>query len=41
MLIDEVLVIRKSQKRLGCRKLIYKLDPFISQHQIIIGRDMF
>ena len=41
ILIDEVLVIRKSQKRLGCRKLIYKLEPFMAQHQIVIGRDTF
>jgi len=41
ILIDEVLKIRKTQKRLGCRKLIYKLDPFMAQHQIVIGRDAF
>lgn len=41
ILINEVLEIRKNQKRLGCRKLIYKLEPFMAQHQIIIGRDAF
>jgi len=41
ILIDEVLEIRKTQKRLGCRKLIYKLEPFMAQHQIVIGRDAF
>ncbi len=41
ILIDEVLEIRKTQKRLGCRKLIHKLEPFIAQHQIVIGRDAF
>ena len=41
ILINEVLEIRKTQKRLGCRKLIYKLEPFMDQHQIIIGRDAF
>ena len=41
ILIDEVLEIRKSQKRLGCRKLIHKLNPFMAQHQIVIGRDAF
>ena len=41
LLINEVLEIRKSQKRLGCRKLIHKLKPFIAQHQIVIGRDAF
>jgi len=37
ILIDEVLGIRKTQRRLGCRKLIYKLEPFMAQHQIVIG----
>lgn len=41
ILINEVLEIRKTQKRLGCRKLIYKLEPFMVQHQIVIGRDSF
>ncbi len=41
ILINEVLKIRKTQKRLGCRKLIYKLEPFMAQHQIVIGRDAF
>lgn len=41
ILINEVLEIRKSQKRLGCRKLIFKLEPFMVQHQIVIGRDVF
>jgi len=41
ILINEVLEIRKTQKRLGCRKLIHKLDPFMDQHQIVIGRDAF
>ena len=41
IMIDEVLEIRKTQKRLGCRKLIHKLEPFMAQHQIVIGRDAF
>lgn len=41
LLINEVLDIRKTQRRLGCRKLIHKLEQFMSQHQIIIGRDAF
>lgn len=41
IVIDEVLEIRKTQKRLGCRKLIHKLEPFMAQHQIVIGRDAF
>ena len=41
ILINEVLEIRKTQKRLGCRKLLYKLESFMDQHQIVIGRDSF
>ncbi len=41
ILINEVLYIRKTQKRLGCRKLIHKLKPFMVRHQIVIGRDAF
>jgi len=41
ILINEVLEIRKTQKRLGCRKLIHKLEPFMTQHQFVIGRDAF
>lgn len=41
ILINEVLKIRKTQKRLGCRKLLHKLESFIAQHQIVIGRDSF
>lgn len=41
ILINEVFEIRKTQKRLGCRKLIHKLEPFMAQHQIVIGRDSF
>ncbi len=41
LLINEVLNIRKTQKRLGTRKLIYKLDSFMHEHGIIIGRDAF
>ena len=41
ILINEVLEIRKTQKRLGCRKLIHKLKPFMARHQIDIGRDAF
>lgn len=29
------------QKRLGCRKLLFKLEPFMQEHQIIISHDMF
>ena len=41
LLIDQVLVIRKKQKRLGARKLLYKLEPFMLEHHISIGRDTF
>jgi putative transposase len=40
-LIKEVLEIRKNQKRLGGRKLLHKLEPFILNHHIEIGRDAF
>ena len=40
-LIKEILEIRKNQKRLGGRKLLYKLEPFMSNHHIEIGRDSF
>ena len=41
LLIDQVLTIRKRQKRLGGRKLLFKLEPFIKEHNISIGRDAF
>lgn len=41
LLINEVLHIRKTQRRLGGRKLLFKLEPFMQEHQIIIGRDAF
>ena len=40
-LIKEVLEIRKNQKRLGGRKLLHKLEPFMLNHHIDIGRDAF
>jgi putative transposase len=41
LLINEVIKVRKTQKRLGGRKLLFLLDPFIQEHQISIGRDAF
>lgn len=41
LLINEVLKIRKIQKRLGGRKLFHKLERFIQEHHISIGRDAF
>ncbi len=40
-LIEEVLKIRKNQKRFGGRKLLHKLNAFMSNHHIDIGRDAF
>ncbi len=40
-LIKEVLEIRKNQKRLGGRKLLHKLELFMLNHHINIGRDAF
>jgi putative transposase len=41
LLINKVLIIRATQKRLGGRKLLDRLAPFIQEHQIVIGRDAF
>ena len=41
LLINKVLIIRATQKRLGGRKLLDRLAPFIEEHQIVIGRDAF
>lgn len=41
LLINEVLEIRKTQKRIGGRKLLFLLEPFMQEHQISIGRDAF
>jgi hypothetical protein len=41
LLINQVLIIRKSQKRLGTRKLLFKMDSFMQEHDISIGRDAF
>lgn len=41
LLVQEVLSIRKDQKRLGARKLLHKMQGFIRQHDILIGRDTF
>jgi putative transposase len=39
LIIQEVLRIRERQKRVGARKLLLMLEPFLSQHQLQIGRD--
>lgn len=39
--ITEIKNIRKLHKRLGGRKLFYKLEPFMKTHNIHMGRDAF
>jgi transposase InsO family protein len=39
LLLTEVSEIRKSHKRMGTRKLYAKLQPFLFEHQIKMGRD--
>ena len=39
VILKEVLKIRKNHKRMGTRKLLEKLHPFMLEHQIKMGRD--
>lgn len=39
ILLNEVSIIRKSHKRMGTRKLYHKLESFMLEHQIKMGRD--
>jgi putative transposase len=39
LILQEVLRIRKTLKRLGTRKLLFKMEGFMREHQIDIGRD--
>lgn len=41
LLLQEVALLRKSQKKIGTRKMLGMLSDFISQHQFSIGRDAF
>jgi putative transposase len=41
LLVNQVLNIRKNQKRIGGRKLLFLLEPFMQKHHISIGRDAF
>ncbi|WP_229969131.1 IS3 family transposase [Pontibacter harenae] len=41
LLVQEVLRIRRTQKRLGARKLLVMMSPFMVAHSIEIGRDAF
>jgi hypothetical protein len=39
LLINEVLKIRKNQKRLGARKPLYKLGSFMQEHNIKVKKE--
>ncbi len=39
LLLSEVTMIRKNHKRMGTRKLYDKIQPFMIEHQIKMGRD--
>lgn len=39
LILQEVLKIRKTLKRLGTRKLLFKMEGFMREHHIDIGRD--
>lgn len=39
LILDQVLIIRKNHRHMGTRKLYEKLQPFMLDHQIKIGRD--
>ncbi len=39
LILQEVLRIRKTLKRLGTRKLLFKMGEFMREHHIEIGRD--
>ena len=39
LIIQQVLHIRERQKRVGTRKLLLMLKPFLAQHKLQIGRD--
>jgi putative transposase len=41
LLLQEVVMIRTVQKRLGARKLFFMMQQFIEEHSIRIGRDAF
>lgn len=41
LIVQEVLRIRSRQKRVGARKLLFMLQPFLEQHRMQIGRDAF
>jgi hypothetical protein len=41
ILLDKIGDIRKDHKRLGGRKLFFKLEAFMDEHNIKMGRDAF
>lgn len=41
LILQQVMYIRKYQKRLGGRKLLHKLEGFMQQQAIAMGRDAF
>ncbi len=41
LLVQEVSRIRKTQKRIGTRKLLIMMNVFMQQHAISLGRDAF
>jgi putative transposase len=41
LIIEQVRLIRKEQPRCGTRKLLLMLQPFLTDHKIVMGRDVF
>lgn len=41
ILLEEILKTRKNHKRLGGRKVFFKLESFMDEHNIKMGRDSF
>lgn len=41
ILLDKIVAIRKDHKGLGGRKLFFKLEAFMDEHNIKMGRDAF
>jgi transposase InsO family protein len=41
ILLEEILKTRKNHKRLGGRKVFFKLESFMDEHRIKMGRDGF
>jgi transposase InsO family protein len=41
LLFQEVMRIRRTQKKIGTRKLLIMMNVFMQQHSIVVGRDAF